>query len=161
MVRHSKLFDFDRNGPSEGESSLCRWLIDPHRTRVTESTLDDSPQEFPRLDERLTGQAYRYGYRVAGSLSTGGGLYRHDLLNGGREQYQQGPDRRFMEPVFVPRSADSGEDDGWVLAFVYDRSTDGSDVVVLDAADFGGEPVATVHLPRRVPFGFHGNWIPD
>lgn len=22
-------------------------------------------------------------------------------------------------------------------------------------------PVATVTLPRRVPFGFHGNWIAD
>ena len=22
------------------------------------------------------------------------------------------------------------------------------------------EPVATVHLPR-VPFGFHGNWVPS
>lgn len=161
VVRHSKLFDFDRNGPSEGEASLCRWQIDRQQTRVLETTLDDSPQEFPRLDERLTGQAYRYGYSVAGSLSTGGGLYRHDLVNGRREEQQQGPDRRFMEPVFVPRSADSAEDDGWVLAFVYDRSADGSDVVVLDAADFGGEPVATVHLPRRVPFGFHGNWVAD
>ena len=63
-----------------------------------------------------------------------------------------------MEPVFVPRSADAAEDDGWILAYVYDKTTDKSDVVVIEAQDFASGPIATVHLPRRVPFGFHGNW---
>jgi agmatinase len=34
-------------------------------------------------------------------------------------------------------------------------------LLILDAHDFGADPVATVKLPRRVPAGFHGNWIPD
>jgi len=63
--------------------------------------------------------------------------------------------------VFVPRAGASAEDDGWVMSYVYDAATDRSDVVVLDARDFGGDPVATVHLPVRVPFGFHGSWVPD
>jgi carotenoid cleavage dioxygenase len=33
--------------------------------------------------------------------------------------------------------------------------------VVLDARDVAGPAVATVHLPRRVPFGFHGSWVAD
>ena len=66
-----------------------------------------------------------------------------------------------MEPVFVPRSPDSAEDDGWVMAYLYDRSTNKSDVVILHAQEFEKDPVATLHLPARVPFGFHGNWIPD
>jgi carotenoid cleavage dioxygenase len=63
--------------------------------------------------------------------------------------------------VFVPASADASEDEGWVMSFVYDRARDASALVVLDAASFDGPPVATVALPQRVPFGFHGNWIPD
>ena len=55
---------------------------------------------------------------------------------------------------------DVAEDDGWVMSLVYDRTTERSDLVVLDAQDFAGEPVATVHLPTRVPYGFHGNWVP-
>jgi carotenoid cleavage dioxygenase-like enzyme len=47
-----------------------------------------------------------------------------------------------------------------VLAFVYDAARDASDLVILDATAFTAPPVATIHLPRRVPFGFHGNWIP-
>ena len=43
---------------------------------------------------------------------------------------------------------------------MYDAARNSSDLVILDAADFGGEPVARIRLPRRVPYGFHGNWIP-
>ena len=67
----------------------------------------------------------------------------------------------FFLPVFIPKHAAAEEDEGWIMAYVYDGKTDKSDVVILDARDFSGEPVAIVHLPRRVPFGFHGNWVAD
>ena len=51
--------------------------------------------------------------------------------------------------------------DGWVLTLRYDREQDRSDFVVLDANDFCGEPAAVVQLPRRVPIGVHGSWVPD
>jgi carotenoid cleavage dioxygenase len=63
-------------------------------------------------------------------------------------------------PLFVPRTAAAGEDDGWVLVLAYDRERNASDFHVLAARDLTGEPVATVHLPHRVPYGFHGNWVP-
>jgi carotenoid cleavage dioxygenase-like enzyme len=89
------------------------------------------------------------------------GIRKHDLLKKTWEVHTEGADRVFMEPVFVPRSASADEDDGWVMAYLYDRSTDRSDVVILNAQDFSSGPIATVHLPRRVPFGFHGNWVAD
>ena len=75
--------------------------------------------------------------------------------------HEYGPGRVTLEPVFVPRDADAAEDDGWIMSYVYDATTDSSDVVILHAQDFTGEPVATIPLPQRVPFGFHGNWVPD
>ena len=38
-----------------------------------------------------------------------------------------------------------------MLAVVYNAVEDRSDLVILDATDFGSEPVATVALPQRVP----------
>jgi carotenoid cleavage dioxygenase-like enzyme len=54
-----------------------------------------------------------------------------------------------------------GQEDGWLMSLVYDRATDRSDLVLLDAADPAAGAVATVHLPTRVPLGFHGNWVPS
>jgi carotenoid cleavage dioxygenase len=45
------------------------------------------------------------------------------------------------------------------MTYVYDAATDRSDLVILDADDMAAPPVATVHLPARVPYGFHGNWL--
>ena len=59
--------------------------------------------------------------------------------------------------MFVP--AEHGE--GWLLTYVHDEAEDRSDLVVLDAGNVAAAPVATVHLPQRVPAGFHGNWLPD
>lgn len=162
VVRHPKMFATDFLGPNEGAASLDRWTIDPGKTRVSETRLDDRGLEFPRIDERLAGKAYRYGYSsVVGDGFTIGSLTKHDLHKQSSESHDEGDDRAFMEPVFVPKHADAAEDEGWIMSYVYDRSTDKSDVVIIDAQDFSATPVATIHLPRRVPFGFHGNWVAD
>ena len=63
------------------------------------------------------------------------------------------------EPVFVPRSADAEEDDGFVLNLVHDAKRDETAVDVLDARAIDSEPVARLWLEERVPLGFHGNWL--
>ncbi len=162
VVRHRAMFATDFQGANEGSTTLDRWIIDPSKGTVEESRLDDHGQEFPRLDERLTGKPYRYGYCVdMHDLTQPGGLVCHDLLTGSREVYDQGAGRHFMEPVFVPRHEHADENDGWLLSYLYDQESNLSDVVILEAANLSAGPVATVHLPRRVPYGFHGNWAAD
>jgi carotenoid cleavage dioxygenase len=65
------------------------------------------------------------------------------------------------EGVFVPSGPRAGEDEGYVMSFVHDARTNTSRFVILDAKDFAKPPLGEVPLPQRVPFGFHGNWIPD
>lgn len=48
----------------------------------------------------------------------------------------------------MPRTPDTAKDDGWVVSYVYDGTTDRSDVVILHAQDFTGPPVATIPPPR-------------
>jgi carotenoid cleavage dioxygenase len=119
-------------------------------------------QEFPRYDERRSMQPNRYAYTVGINAEPGGEpLTRYDLGSGASVSHDYGRDRVTAEAVFVPRCADAGEDDGWLLSYVYDLREGRSDLVVLNASDVAGPAQAVVHLPVPVPLGFHGNWIPD
>lgn len=163
VIRHSSTFDQDMLGPSDAVPELYRWTVDPTTRRVSEQLLDARGQEFPRHDERLTGRPHRYAYTVASEGLRNGftGLLKHDLERGTAQVVDYGAGRMTMEAVFVPRVDDAAEDDGWLMSYVYDATTDRSDVVIRHAQDLAGPPTATVHLPARVPFGFHGNWLPD
>ena len=48
-----------------------------------------------------------------------------------------------------------------MLSYAWDRARGASDLLVFDAMDLASGPVARVHLPARVPYGFHGTWVPD
>jgi carotenoid cleavage dioxygenase len=162
VVKHPSMFKTDHNGPNEGPPSLWRWTLDPATGRVHEELLDDRGQEFPRHDERIVGREHRFGYGAAfGAGVEHGPALKHDLAARTTEVHDYGRGRVTLEPVFVAASNDAAEDDGYVMSYVYDATTDRSDVVILHAQDFTGPPLATIHLPRRVPFGFHGNWVPD
>ena len=152
---------------AEDPTTLYRWEIDLARGVVAEGALGRQPVEFPRIDERRNGRLYRYTYTVEyrdvgpGGLPGGALLRRYDVETGASLAHDFGDRYVPGEPVFVPRSADAAEHDGWLLALRYDRELDRSDLVLLDAHDFAGAPVAVVQLPRRVPVGLHGSWVAD
>ena len=159
----------DHRGPNTAACRFERWTIDPATGDVTRRVLDDTPQEFPRLDERRTGQPYRYAY--AKRAATGAtamhdtALLKHDLEAGTREVHDFGPGQIPGEFVFVAAPEDQpggrAEDDGWLMGFVVDVEADTTRLVMLDASKFGAPPVASVLLPHRIPPGFHGNWVSD
>jgi len=163
VVRHPRMFASEMRGPSEGRPTLVRWRIDPSRACLSETPLDDRSLEFQRFNDARAGQAYRFGYSAGANdtLQGFGAVYKHDLVSGLNQTHEHGPGRYTLEPVFVARPDAKAEDDGWVLTYVYDENRGASDVVIIDAQDFEGPPVATVELPVRVPYGFHGNWIAD
>jgi carotenoid cleavage dioxygenase len=61
--------------------------------------------------------------------------------------------------VFAPRVGGTEEDDGYVVGFVYDEDRKASEAWVIDARRFEEGPIAKVHLPARVPYGFHSHWV--
>jgi carotenoid cleavage dioxygenase-like enzyme len=144
--------------------SLHRWTIDPAAGTVREEQLDDQWAEFPRVADSRAGLPNRYGYagratRWEAELVQFTGVVKWELETGRSWVHHYGDTCEAGEAVFAPDPEGTGEDAGWLLNLVYDRATDRSELVVLDAGDLDAEPVARVHLPRRVPFGFHGNWL--
>ena len=86
-------------------------------------------------------------------------MVQHDLESGAVEEHCF-EHAAAGEAVFAPASLGAGEDEGYVMAFAHDLDR-GTDLVILAAQDFAGEPVGRIHLPVRVPLGFHGSWIAD
>lgn len=155
------------DGPAGRALGLERWTIDPATRTVTRETIDATPQEFPRPDERFFGQPYRYAWsmglagedpdRFIGEAP----IYAHDFATGTRTSRDFGPGKVPGEFVFVPRAPDASEGDGWLMGYVIDVPGETTDLIILDARDITLPAVATVHIPCRIPPGFHGNWLPD
>jgi carotenoid cleavage dioxygenase-like enzyme len=144
---------------------LWRWTIDLSAGTVTEEQLDDVATDFPRVNDRLVGLPARWAYTAslddaAASLTLGSDLYKYDLLTGARATCDFGKASHLGEPIFVPRDGATEEDDGWVMALCHDEALDESRLVIINAQDFDGDPQAEVMMPRRVPYGAHGNWMP-
>ena len=163
---YETMFDGEGDGPGGQSRGFERWVIDPAAQNVDRHRLDPAPQEFPRPDERFFGQDYRYAWAIGLPTSDPAflgqqPLYRHDLVAGARSAHHFGAGRVPGEFVFVPRSDDAAEGEGWMMGYVIDTAADTTDLVILNAQDMAAEPVARVHIPHRVPPGFHGNWLPD
>ena len=168
VVAHETMFAQSTRGPDSEKSRLERWTIDQVAGTTIRTVLHDHAQEFPRYDERRTTRPYRYIYSVAipGAEAAEWNLadtrlFRHDLEQGETNSHDFGPGRHPGEFVFVPRGPDGPEDDGWLIGLVIDTNDDTTALVILNADDFTGAPQAVVHLPHRVPPGFHGNWAAD
>ncbi|MGV9803761.1 carotenoid oxygenase family protein [Mycobacterium sp. NPDC003449] len=159
VVRHPAVFTTGDRLVTES-ITLDRWTIDLRTGRVRDQRLHDGAQEFPRIDERVVGAEHRYGYTVGvevGPSAAATTILRHDLRDGTAQRVDFGPGREPGEFVFVPSAEDAGENDGVLMGFVYDRAENRSDLVLLDGQTL--EAVGMVHIPVRVPHGFHGNWV--
>jgi carotenoid cleavage dioxygenase len=161
-ARHARMFDRERRGPSEGPPTLDRWFLNTTTGKSTHQRIDDRPQEFPRINENLIGQPYRFGYTAGvGHHFAQDTLIKVDLHNNTTQIRNDTSRYGYGEPVFIPRQGTQAEDDGFIMALRLDTDTHTSDLAIFDAQAFSDDPIAVVKLPARVPNGFHGNWIPD
>jgi len=160
-ARHEKMFDRERRGPSEGPPTLDRWRLNTVTGAHTCERIDDRPQEFPRINESLIGLRNQYGYCAGiGQNFAQDTLIKVDLDSRSVEARTDTARYGYGEPVFIPRDGAKTEDDGYVMALRLDTQTQTSDLAVFDAQAITEDPIAVVHVPVRIPNGFHGNWIP-
>jgi carotenoid cleavage dioxygenase len=155
----------DGSPGARAAARLVRWTFDlsADSNAIKEEPLDDLDGEFPRVDPRVETRQHRHGWYAAdpggGKTIRQSGLAHLDLKTGKRQVYELNGGDAASEPVFTPRSAEAPEGDGWVTAVIYRAGEDRSDFLVFEAQDLAKGPIATAEMPRRVPFGFHGNWV--
>lgn len=155
-----------KDGNADPEPGLpTRFVVDLARGTASSQRIDDLGGDFPRINPAYTGVRSRYHTMgafkgrpdVIGHFDT---VVLYDDLEGTRTDWWAGPGMVVGESVFAAAPDGEAEDDGWLLCTLHDRATGATDIAVLDARDVAAGPVARVHLPRRVPFGFHSCWFP-
>jgi carotenoid cleavage dioxygenase len=147
------------------DAYLYRYKIDLAKNKIQEEALDDISSEFPRIHPQLTGLKHRFCYTVTGGVAyfeeDENSLVKYDRNSGQKWIHNFGKGRISGECVFVPAQNGKSEDEGYLFTFVFNKATNRSDFVIIDASKPDSPAIATVSLPVRVPFGFHGNWIQD
>ncbi|KAJ8767853.1 hypothetical protein K2173_020793 [Erythroxylum novogranatense] len=152
--------------------SLEKLNINTRTGKVSRVVLSQRSLELPCINPSYVGKKTRYAYLgIAEKAPKMSGIVKIDLENGcevSRRLYE--PGCYGGEPYFVPKQPNNtnivkqvidctAEDDGFLLNYVHDENSGESRFLVLDAMSPELEVVATIKMPRRVPYGFHGLFV--
>lgn len=163
----------NRFDPEAATPFVSRWTLDLNAPTddFSQTRLSDIPGEFPRIDERFATTDYRFGFasmqapRVDEAMPGSASGMRFTLIGrvdhrtGETTYHDVGQNSATQEAIFVPRAGSVDEGDGYVMSLVNRYDEMRSDLLLLDAQDVAGEPVATVALPIRLRNGLHGTWV--
>ncbi len=146
-----------------GDGIVSRIRVNTKNKQIEKHTLTDIPAEFPRIHPKYECQPSKWAYLASNTQTGEGGFFRATMKlnrdNGDTQIFDFGENAVALEPVFVPKPNSTGEDDGWLLNYVYNSQTQCSDLVILDAQDLDQGPLATIHLPVNIGTTFHGTWV--
>ena len=140
--------------------------IDLETGSCKHTKLSEIAAEFPRIDDRLVGYKNRYGYAstadpdqpaITSDLSFRS-ISRYDREGGVTVRRAPVQGQWVGEPIFVPRTKDAAEDEGFVMFQMYDAPSNRTAIEILDAANIDAAPLARLWMDVRIPLTFHGNW---
>lgn len=161
--------------PTLAISRMTRWTVDMNGAsdQIQMRRLCELIGEFPRIDERVAGLRYRFGWLLVqdkekpvdlpGGRSASGmmmnTLARIDLDSGATDTYWVGSVSSLQEPAFIPRPGSTREGDGYLVGIENRLAEFASRLLLFDAMHLAQGPVATIGLPFRIRPGLHGNWV--
>ncbi|NET35626.1 MAG: Apocarotenoid-15,15'-oxygenase [Cyanothece sp. SIO1E1] len=144
---------------------LWRFQLDLKAKTAQRQCLIKRGCEFPSLNPEQVGRNCRYLYLGTTHAPEGNAplqaLLKVDLTTGAQQYWSAAPRGFMSEPLFIPRPGAVSEDEGWLLAVIYNATRECSDVVVLDARDVESGPIARLYLKHHIPYGLHGSFTPQ
>jgi carotenoid cleavage dioxygenase len=163
VSRYARAAEKDFYGPlGDVNPKIYRWTVDLNSSdcAAEEQVLVDLPLDLPKVSPRVEGRPYRYGYGVEATIKPSfDGAVKMDLESGSTER-QDFNGGMASELTFIPRKNSVSEDDGWLMGFVFQPQSTRSRLVILDARNFSGPPVASIWIPEQyVAIGTHGGWF--
>lgn len=144
--------------------SVALLEIDLRAGRARQSVLSHVV-EFPRVDPRIVGRRYAQVFTAArlepGDRPGFDAVMRLDVTTGEHDSYRYGADVMVEEHVFAPRRGGGGrEGDGWLVGTALDLKRKQMLFSVFDARRLSDGPVAQASMPRVMPLGLHGVFVP-
>ncbi len=141
-----------------------RFTLDRVTGRATAEVINDMPGDFTHINDAYLGVKSRF--HTMGAFSGNPDIIGHfdtlvqfDDVNGTHTSWCDRPGNVIGDAVFAAAPDGTEENDGWMVCTVHDRTSGATDVAVLDAHDIAAGPIARIHLPQRLPFGFHAAWF--
>jgi carotenoid cleavage dioxygenase len=143
---------------------FVRWKLNRVTGELIEELISDNPMEFPNMDDRFATKKHTHGYYVMlekGEQKEGlwNTVVHRNFETKTDDSYCFGENTYTGEAVFTPLDANSPEGVGYLLNVVYDTKENKSRLTIFDAMKVSDGPLATVHLPRRIEYDFHGNVV--
>jgi carotenoid cleavage dioxygenase len=140
------------------EARLTVATLDLGTGRATQNVLE-LDAEFPRIDPRRVGLRHRSVVHATQQVQGRpgfGAIARTDVETGRSQRFVYGPQAMVEEHVFVP----DGRRAGWILGTVLDLARRKTVLSCFAADQLGAGPVAQAILPRALPLGLHGAFVP-
>ncbi|MGM9454612.1 carotenoid oxygenase family protein [Legionella bozemanae] len=164
-IRHEKIVLLTQEEKHQSvPPKLNRTVLNLETGMMKHSVLDERLVEFPRIRETQNSLPHQFIYTPTKTADLTkqafNALIKYDVMNQRSWVYDFGPHVEIGEAVFAPAATHKSEDDGYLLLFVYDKRSNQSELVLLDAQSFQNDPIARIKMPRRIPHGLHGSWMP-
>ncbi|KAG6781458.1 hypothetical protein POTOM_014364 [Populus tomentosa] len=123
--------------------------------------------EAGQVNRSFLGQKSRFVYlAIAEPWPKCSGIAKVDLETNEVTKFIYGAGRFGGEPCYVPKNGNVGDNgrsdddgEGFILGFVRDEEKGRSELVIVNSASMS--QVASVKMPTRVPYGFHGTFVSE